>query len=60
MAMVAATAAGLYPSLDQACIAMHQGGTERKPDASARAHFDKDYAIFLEMLRHRQVIDAMS
>ena len=60
MAMVAATAAGLYPSLDQACIAMHQGGTERKPDPGARARFDKDYAIFLEMLRQRQIIDAMS
>ncbi|WP_375452504.1 FGGY-family carbohydrate kinase [uncultured Devosia sp.] len=59
MAMVAATAAGLYPSLDQACIAMHQGGTERKPDPTARLRFDKDYAIFLEMLRQRQIIDAM-
>ncbi len=60
MAMVAATAAGLYPSLDQACIAMHQGGTERRPDPTARARFDKDYAIFLEMLRQRQIIDAMN
>jgi FGGY-family pentulose kinase len=60
MAMVAATAAGLYPSLDQACIAMHQGGTKRKPDPAARARFDKDYAIFLEMLRQRQIIDAIN
>ncbi|HTM79014.1 MAG TPA: FGGY-family carbohydrate kinase [Devosia sp.] len=59
MAMVAATAAGLYPSLDQACIAMHQGGTKRLPDPAARTQFDKDYAIFLEMLRQRQIIDAM-
>ena len=59
MAMVAATAAGLYPSLDAACIAMQQGGRERAPDAAARRHFDKDYRIFLEMLRQRQVIDAM-
>ncbi|MHA6691081.1 FGGY-family carbohydrate kinase [Devosia sp. A449] len=58
-AMVAATAAGLYPSLDAACVAMQQGGRERAPDATARAHFDKDYKIFLEMLRQRQVIDAM-
>ncbi|HLO64751.1 MAG TPA: hypothetical protein VK165_17465, partial [Azonexus sp.] len=59
MAMVAATAAGLYHSLDAACIAMQQGGRERAPDAAARLHFDKDYRIFLEMLRQRQAIDAM-
>ena len=60
MAMVAATAAGLYPSLDAACLAMQQGGRERAPDPAARQQFDKDYRIFLEMLRQRQVIDAMS
>lgn len=59
MAMVAATAAGLYPSLDAACIAMQQGGRERAPDPAARPQFDKDYRIFLEMLRQRQAIDAM-
>ena len=59
-AMVAATAAGLYPSLDAACIAMQQGGRERAPDAAARQHYDKDYRIFLEMLRQRQAIDAMA
>ena len=59
MAMVAATAAGLYPSLDSACIAMQQGGRSRAPDLSTRAQYEKDYAIFLEMLRQRQTIDAM-
>ncbi|WP_240230278.1 FGGY-family carbohydrate kinase [Devosia lacusdianchii] len=59
MAMVAATAAGLHPSLDAACVAMRQGGRERAPDPAARAQFDKDYRIFLEMLRQRQAIDAM-
>jgi FGGY-family pentulose kinase len=59
MAMVAATAAGLYPRLDAACAAMHQGGRERAPDPKARAQFDRDYRIFLEMLRQRQMIDAM-
>jgi FGGY-family pentulose kinase len=59
MAMVAATAANLYPSLDQACAAMQQGGRARAPDAAARPQFDKDYSIFLEMLRQRQLIDAM-
>ena len=59
MAMVAATAAGVYPSLDEACTAMQQGGRSRAPEAAARPQFDKDYRIFLEMLRQRQVIDAM-
>ncbi|WEK05088.1 MAG: FGGY-family carbohydrate kinase [Candidatus Devosia phytovorans] len=60
MAMVAATAAGLYPSLDAACLAMQQGGTARAPDPAARPQFDKDYAIFLEMLKQRQVVDDMT
>jgi ribulose kinase len=38
---------------------MQQGGSERAPDANARARFDRDYRIFLEMLRQRQAIDAM-
>ena len=59
MAMVAATAAGVYPGLDQACAAMQQGGRSRAPDAAARPQFDKDYRIFLKMLRQRQVIDTM-
>ena len=59
MAMIAANAADLYPSLDRACLAMHQGGTLHSPDPAARAQYDRDYRIFLEMLRHRQAIDAM-
>ena len=59
MAMVAATAAGLYPRLDRAAQAMQQGGREHAPDPLARGQFDRDYRIFLEMLRHRQTIDAM-
>lgn len=60
MAMVAANAAGLYPALDQACLAMHQGGTSRAPNPAARAQFDKDYRIFLEMLKQRQTLEAMT
>jgi len=60
MAMVAANAAGLYPGLDRACLAMQQGGTSRAPAPAARAQFDRDYCIFLEMLRQRQAIDAMN
>ena len=33
-AMVAATAGGLYPDLNAACLAMQQGGTARQPDTS--------------------------
>ena len=58
--MVAATAAGLYPSLADACAAMHQGGARREPNAEARARFDSDYQIFLEMHRQRQKLDAMA
>lgn len=60
MGMVAATAAGLHPSLDAACAAMQQGGQQRSPDPAAQAQFSKDYSIFLEMHRHRQAIDAMA
>lgn len=59
MAMVAANAAGLYPSLDQACLSMQQSGTSRLPNPAARSQFDRDYRIFLEMLKQRQAIDDM-
>jgi len=58
-AMVAATAACLYPSVQAAGLAMHQPVKSRHPSASARLQFDRDYRIFLEMLRQRQLIDAM-
>lgn len=58
-AMVAATAAGLHPTLEAACVAMQQGGRERLPDGSARHAFDDDYRIFLEMHRQRAALDAM-
>lgn len=59
MAMVAANAAGLYPGLDQACLAMHQGGAARPPNPDAHAQFERDYRVFLEMLGQRQAIDAL-
>ncbi len=58
--MAAATAAGLYPSLSAAAMAMHQGGRERAPDARARARFDIDYRIFLEMHAQRQALDRIA
>ncbi|MBX3578426.1 MAG: FGGY family pentulose kinase [Rhizobiaceae bacterium] len=59
-AMVAAAAAGLHPDLRSACAAMSQGGRTRQPNPSARARFDHDYRVFLEMHRQRQALDAMS
>jgi FGGY-family pentulose kinase len=55
--MVAATAAGFFPSLAEAAIAMQQGGRSRAPDPKAPARFDTDYAIFLEMHEQRQRLD---
>ena len=58
-AMVAATAAGLYPDLAAACTAMQQGGRRRVPGADAGQRFDRDYRIFLEMHRQRRALDAI-
>ena len=58
-AMVAATAGGLYPDLNAACLAMQQGGAARAPDTRAHERFDRDYRIFLEMHRQRRALDAM-
>jgi FGGY-family pentulose kinase len=59
-AMVAATAAGLYPNLPAACVAMQQKGGTRKPNPAARERFDRDYLVFLEMHRQRRALDAMA
>ena len=57
--MIAATAAGIYPNLTEACIAMQQGSRRRASNPAARARFDRDYRIFLEMHRQRQALDAI-
>ncbi len=57
--MVAAAAAGLYPSLGDACAGMRQGSHKRLPNPAARESFDRDYRVFLEMHRQRQVLDAI-
>lgn len=56
-AMAAASAAGLYPSLTEACAAMRQEGRARQPNPSARPRFDRDYRVFLEMHRQRKALD---
>jgi FGGY-family pentulose kinase len=58
-AMLAATAAGLYPDLAAAAMAMDQGGSDHPPDPTATRRYDRDYRIQLEMQRHRQAIQAM-
>jgi FGGY-family pentulose kinase len=57
--MVAATAAGLYPDLNAACVAMRQEGRTRASNPAAAHRFDRDYRVFLEMHRQRRALDAM-
>ena len=57
--MVAATAAGFYPSLVEAAGGMEQGGRERRPNPAARSRFDRDYAVFLKMHAQRRELDAL-
>jgi ribulose kinase len=57
--MLAATAAGLYPDLIAAGVAMRQGFRTRTPNPAAAKRFDRDYRVFLEMHRHRQALDAI-
>jgi ribulose kinase len=56
--MAAAAASGLYDSVGQACAGMRQASRRRLPNPDARARFDRDYRVFLEMHRHRQALDA--
>lgn len=57
--MVAATAAGIYPNLNAAGVAMQQRAKTRLPNPAAAKRFDRDYRIFLEMHRQRRALDAM-
>jgi FGGY-family pentulose kinase len=58
--MAAASACRLYPSLAVACRQMRQQGVERKPDRLAASRFDRDYRIFLEMHKHRRILEEWS
>ncbi|MBP2549949.1 FGGY-family pentulose kinase [Neorhizobium galegae] len=59
-AMAAAVAAGLYPSLADAGLAMDLGGEIRAPNAAVRADYDRDYRRFLAMHRHRAELEAIT
>jgi ribulose kinase len=55
-AIVAATAAGLYPTLLMASRAMARPGREVAPDPFVRAFYERRYQSFLAMHRHRQIL----
>ena len=38
---------------------MRQRGRQRNPDPAAWPRFDRDYRVFLEMHKQRQVLDAI-
>ncbi|KAA5606290.1 FGGY-family carbohydrate kinase [Roseospira marina] len=59
-AMVAAKAAGLFPTLAAAAQAMQAGARTRAPNPAARARFDRDYAVFLRMHEHRRELDRIA
>jgi FGGY-family pentulose kinase len=57
--MVAATAAGIYPDLNAAGLAMQQPVRTRQPNPVAAKRFDRDYRVLLEMHRQRRDLDAL-
>jgi D-ribulokinase len=59
-AMVAATAAGLYPSLPDAAAAMAPAGEEREPDPAAAGRFDRDYRAFLLLHEQRRALETLA
>ena len=59
-AIVAASAAGLYPDIGEAAAAMAKEGRIIEPDARERAAFDRDYRIFLTMHDQRGALDRLT
>ncbi len=59
-AMVAATAAGLFPDLAAAAAAMAKAGAVITPDRARRAAYDRDYRIFLAMHEQRRALDTIA
>jgi FGGY-family pentulose kinase len=57
-AMIAATAAGLYPDVVGACAAMQRGSRKSYPNPGVRARFDRDYRVFLKMHEQRRALEA--
>ncbi|SEG80991.1 FGGY-family carbohydrate kinase [Bosea lathyri] len=59
-AMAAASAAGKFGTLPEACLMMLGPARRRSPDAAQRARFDRDYRIFLTMHEQRRELDRLS
>lgn len=59
-AMAAACGAGVFADLPAACLAMQRDTRTLEPDPAAVPHRARDYRIFLEMQRQRQVLEAMA
>ena len=57
--MVAATGAGLHPSLAAAGAAMAQGGAVREPDPATAPRVERDWRAFLAMQRHREILETL-
>ncbi len=58
-AMVAAVAAGLYPSLPEAARGMGRDGRKISPTPRMRAHFDRQYRVFLAMHEQSRALAAL-
>jgi FGGY-family pentulose kinase len=59
-AMAAATAAGLHPTLEEACKAMVRPATIIAPNEIRAQALDRDYRIFLKMQEHRRELGALA
>jgi FGGY-family pentulose kinase len=59
-AMVAATAAGLFPDLPAAAAAMARAAAVTNPDPATRAGYDRDYRIFLTMHEQRRALERIA
>lgn len=59
-AMAAATAAGLYPSLEDSCKAMARQATIIAPNEIRTQALDRDYRIFLRMQEHRRELETLA
>jgi ribulose kinase len=58
-AMVAAVAAGRYPSLAAAAAAMGRPGRMVAPAAATRSHFDARYRAYIAMEEHSRTLEAI-
>jgi FGGY-family pentulose kinase/HAD superfamily hydrolase (TIGR01509 family) len=59
VAMVAAVAAGVHPTLNAAVALMRSSEQVRRPDLSRKSHLERDYSIFRELMAERKVLAAL-